>query len=71
MGEKVYIVMMFIGALAFSYYMGCLCTQYKTQQVLCTILTRDDSLHASCVEQPTEYVYADLMYKVNVKEECK
>lgn len=71
MGEKIYIIGLFIIVLVFSF---CEIYQYshvKNKRILCTILSKDHILQTTCMNQPMEYVYADLMYKVNVKDECK
>lgn len=69
--ETLYVIIIFITAAVFCFNMGCMVTETKNENMLCTILSKDHILQTTCMNQPMEYVYADLMYRVNVKDECK
>lgn len=69
--ETLYVIIIFIAAAVFCFNMGCMVTETKNENMLCTILSKDDFTYQKCKNQSKEYIYADLMYKVNVKDECK
>lgn len=69
--ETLYVIIIFIAAAVFCFNMGCMVADSKNESMLCTILSKDDVTYQKCMNQSKEYIYADLMYRINVKEECK
>lgn len=69
--ETLYVIIIFIAAAVFCFNMGCMVTDTRNENELCTILSKDDLAYQKCKNQTKEYIYADLLYRIKVKEACK
>lgn len=69
--EILYVIVIFIAAAVFCFNIGCMVTETKNESMICSMLSKDDVTYQKCMNQSKEYIYAALMYRINVKEECK